>query len=163
MNCGPDRLRHRRRLLLCEELNVWLRVDEGMDVFELHGVGSIVRCFMTGIFAQEWVSSLDGATFAPGGLDGNGVQIGKQLADICAIASYSFTVSCILLLILKYIPRIGLRVSDETEMIGLDVDQFFDEQIGDWSMFEQNKPVTIGGLSQPVSSSASVTEGVKTA
>jgi len=33
----------------------------------------------------------------------------------------------------------GLRVSDEVEMIGLDLDQFFDEQIGDWSAFEQEK------------------------
>jgi len=30
-----------------------------------------------------------------------------------------------------------LRVSDEAEMMGLDLDQFFDEQIGeaDWGMF----------------------------
>ena len=28
-----------------------------------------------------------------------------------------------------------LRVSDEAEMIGVDLDQFFDEQIGDWSPF----------------------------
>merc|ERR1712000_677201 len=111
----------------------WLRVDEGMDVFKLHGVGGIVGCFLTGIFAQQWVSSLDGATLAPGGLDGVGVQVGKQLADICAISSYSFVVSAILLLILKYTPGMGLRVSEEAEMIGLDVDQFHDEQIGDWT------------------------------
>jgi len=148
-----------------QNLNVWLRVDEGMDVFKLHGVGGIVGCFLTGIFAQQWVSSLDGATLAPGGLDGVGVQVGKQLADICAISSYSFVVSAILLLILKYTPGMGLRVSEEAEMIGLDVDQFHDEQIGDWSMFEHNKPVTLAGKSQPVSSAGSAhdAEGVKTA
>lgn len=30
-----------------------------------------------------------------------------------------------------------LRVTEEAEMVGLDVDQFFDEQIGDWAMFEE--------------------------
>lgn len=85
-----------------------------------------------------WVSALDGVTQAPGGIDGVGVQVGRQFAEITAISAYSFTVSCILLLILKYIPGMHLRVDEEAEMIGLDIDQFFDEQIGDWTMFEQN-------------------------
>jgi hypothetical protein len=29
-----------------------------------------------------------------------------------------------------------LRVSDEAETVGLDFDQFFDEQIGDWFLFD---------------------------
>lgn len=41
-------------------------------------------------------------------------------------------------MILKFIPGMHLRVSEEVEMVGLDVDQFFDEQIGDWSAFEQH-------------------------
>lgn len=120
-------------------MNEWLRVDEGLDVFRLHGVGGICGSFFTGIFAQKWVSMLDGAALASGAIDGNPVQIGKQLAEIVAIAAYSFTLSTILLLGLKYTPYMGLRVSDEVEMIGLDLDQFFDEQIGDWSAFEQEK------------------------
>jgi Amt family ammonium transporter len=31
-----------------------------------------------------------------------------------------------------------LRVTSEAEMMGLDLDQFGDEQIGDWSLMEQN-------------------------
>jgi Amt family ammonium transporter len=80
---------------------------------------------------------LDGATSAPGGLDGNGIQIGKQFAEITAISAYSFVVSCALLYILKYIPGMHLRVTEEAEMKGLDLDQFFDEQIGDWGMFAE--------------------------
>jgi Amt family ammonium transporter len=72
-------------------------------------------------------------------MDGVGVQVGRQLAEIVAIASYSFVVSCILLFALKFIPGMHLRVSNEAEMMGLDADQFCnDEQIGDWSMFEQH-------------------------
>jgi Amt family ammonium transporter len=74
-----------------------------------------------------------------GGMDGVGVQVGRQLAEIVSIAAYSFIVSCVLLYALKFIPGMHLRVSNEAEMMGLDADQFCnDEQIGDWSMFEQH-------------------------
>jgi ammonia channel protein AmtB len=105
-------------------------------VFKLYGMGGIVGSFLTGVFATASVSSLDGATLAPGGIDGNGVQVGKQFAEIAGISSYAFTVSLILCYVLKYVPGMHLRVSDEAETVGLDLDQFFDEQIGDWSLFE---------------------------
>ena len=44
--------------------------------------------FWTGIFATSSVSSLDGFTFAHGGIDGNAIQVGKQFAEITAISSY---------------------------------------------------------------------------
>ncbi|EOO01566.1 putative ammonium transporter protein [Phaeoacremonium minimum UCRPA7] len=122
---------------LCENVNEWLRIDEGMDVFKLHGIGGMMGSFLTGIFATSAVSSLDGATLAPGGIDGNGIQVGKQFAEITAISAYSFVVSCALLMILKYIPGLHLRVSDEAEEKGLDLDQFFDEEIGDWGVFDE--------------------------
>jgi Amt family ammonium transporter len=103
----------------------------------------MVGSFLTGIFADSAISALDGATLAPGAWNGVGVQVGRQLADITSISSYSFVVSCILLFALKYTPFMGLRVSEEVEMKGLDIDQFFDEQIGDWSFFNDldNKPL----------------------
>lgn len=139
-----------------------MRVDDGLEVFKLHGIGGMVGSFLTGIFAQEssmfisllapvesssvfeftmlmitLVSMLDGITSASGGLDGNGIQIGKQFAEITAISSYSFVVTAILLYVLNYIPGMKLRISEEAEMMGLDMDQFFEEQIGDWSLFEE--------------------------
>jgi Amt family ammonium transporter len=67
---------------------------------------------------------LDGASSWPGGIDGNGIQVGKQFAEITAISSYSFVVTCVLLLTLKYIPSMHLRVSEEGEVMALDMDQF---------------------------------------
>ncbi|RFU29790.1 hypothetical protein B7463_g6532, partial [Scytalidium lignicola] len=122
---------------LLQNVNDWLHIDEGMDVFKLHGIGGMVGSFLTGIFATESISMLDGATSAPGGYDGNGIQVGRQFAEITAISAYSFLVSCALLYILKFIPGMHLRVTEEAEMHGLDVDQFFDEQIGDWGIFEE--------------------------
>jgi Amt family ammonium transporter len=129
-----------------QDLNKWLRIDEGLYVFKLHGIGGMVGSFLTGLFADQAISALDGATLAPGAINGNGVQVGKQFAEITAISAYSFVVSCILLLILKYIPGLGLRVSEEAEMIGLDLDQFFDEQIGDWAGFEGTDKISHGAV-----------------
>ncbi len=40
-------------------------------------------------------------------------------------------------MIMKYIPGLHLRVSSEAEEKELDMDQFFDEEIGDWGIFEE--------------------------
>lgn len=87
------------------------------------------------------VTALDGISSAAGGIDGNGIQVGKQFAEICAISAYSFTVSFALLMVMKYIPGLHLRVSDEAEELGMDLDQFFDEQIGDWSYLQAAQKV----------------------
>jgi Amt family ammonium transporter len=113
-------------------------------LFKLHGIGGMMGSFLTGIFADQKISALDGATLAPGGINGNGMQVGKQFAEITAISAYSFVVSFLLLLILKYIPGMHLRVSEEAEMMGLDLDQFFDEQIGDWESFQPMDKITHG-------------------
>ncbi|RVX70425.1 hypothetical protein B0A52_05924 [Exophiala mesophila] len=120
---------------LFENVNEWLKVDDGLEVFKLHGIGGMCGAFLTGIFATASVSSLDGATIVHGAIDGDGVQIARQLAEIAAIAGWSFTLSAIMLVILKYIPGLHLRVTDEVEIIGLDLDQFSDEQVGEWSLF----------------------------
>ncbi|KAB8273289.1 ammonium transporter AmtB-like domain-containing protein [Aspergillus minisclerotigenes] len=136
-----------------QNINDWLRVDEGMDVFKLHGVGGIVGAFLTGLFASESISALDGASLTGGAIDGNGIQVGRQLAEICAIAGYSFTVSYILLIILKYIPGMRLRVDEESEMMGLDRAQFFDEQIGDWSIaYGTSSPMLMAVSKEPSAS-----------
>lgn len=147
----------------------WLHIDEGMDVFKLHGIGGMIGSFLTGIFSQTWVASLDGlGTEAPGAMDGNGKQVGLQLVEICAISAYSFAVSCILLFGLKFIPGMHLRVSEEAEMIGLDIDQFFDEQIGDWTLMEQmqmthGQPAAVSGASSKHSQDGKAAEVAKEA
>lgn len=136
----------------CKNLNEWIRIDEGMDVFKLHGVGGIVGSFLTGIFADEYISALDGSSLIPGAINGEGVQVGKQLAEICAVCAYSFGVTYVLLIIMKYIPFLGLRVSEEAELVGLDRSFFVDEQIGDHSMLDGISASPLMGVSKTPSS-----------
>jgi len=37
---------------LLQNLNQWIHIDEGMDLFKLHGIGGMVGSFLTGIFAS---------------------------------------------------------------------------------------------------------------
>lgn len=119
-----------------QNVNEWMGIDDGMEVFKLHGIGGICGAFLTGLFATSSISALDGSSMYPGAIDGNGKQVYLQLAEIAAISGYSFTVSCILLYIIKFIPGMKLRVAEDAEIGGLDRAQFVDEQIGDWSMFD---------------------------
>lgn len=88
--------------------------------------------------------------------------VGKQFAEITAISSYSFVVTLILLFILKYIPGMHLRVTEEAEMRGLDLDQFFDEQIGEsWELFDVHEGrhnITHGVPSESLPVSNAVTQ-----
>jgi Amt family ammonium transporter len=146
---------------LIQNVNDWLRIDESLDVFRLHGVGGMVGSFLTGIFAESYISSLDGATIASGAIDGNGMQVAYQLVDITAVAGYSFVVSCILLLVLKFTPGVHLRVSEEIETVGLDVEKFFDEQIGDWGLVEQLHRITYVGKVESTENTTPQAESLK--
>lgn len=118
---------------LFEKFNDWVRIDDGLEVFKLHAIGGMSGAFMTGFFATSAITALDGIpTLVEGAAEGNGKQLGIQLAEICAIFSWSFVCSVIMLMVLKYIPGMHLRVADDIEDIGLDMDQFDDESIGEW-------------------------------
>lgn len=107
--------------IVCSGLNgmhEWFRIDDGLEVFKLHGIGGACGAFLTGLFASASVSSLDGIpTIASGAIDGHGIQVGYQLAEICSIFAYSFTCSVIMLMALKYIPGLNLRVTEEASTL----------------------------------------------
>ncbi|KAF2265960.1 ammonium transporter [Lojkania enalia] len=103
-------------------------VDEGLDIFAIHGVGGFVGDIMTGFFAASWVPALDGAstTYEGGWYSHNWKQMGYQLAAACTCALWSFVISLILLFIIDHIPGMHLRASEEDEIRGLDFKYFHD-------------------------------------
>ena len=91
--------------------------DDSLDAFGVHGVGGTVGVFATGLFAQKLInpSGANGLFF------GNAPQFMIQLIGIAATIIYVVVVTFILLKVLDLV--MGLRVSDEEEVIGLDITQ----------------------------------------
>lgn len=89
--------------------------DDALDVFGIHGVCGVVGTIGAGLFAT---SAINGAI--KGGLFfGNPSQLGVQLLAIVAIGAYSLIMTLIIGKVLDKI--IGLRVDEEHEVAGLDI------------------------------------------
>ncbi|KAM7195044.1 putative ammonium transporter [Rhypophila sp. PSN 637] len=100
-----------------------LSVDDGLDIFALHGVGGFVGDILTGLFADKWVVALDGVSgdsYLGGWWNGHWRQLGLQLAGATTCAAWSFVVTCILLFVINKIPGMHIRASEEHERNGLD-------------------------------------------
>ncbi|MBN1384352.1 MAG: ammonium transporter [Elusimicrobia bacterium] len=94
-----------------------LSYDDSLDAFGVHGIGGIIGTLATGLFAQKMVN----ASGANGLFFGNPSQFNVQLIGVVAIAAYSIAVTFIILKVLDAV--MGLRVSNEEEVIGLDITQ----------------------------------------
>ncbi|PNS17169.1 Ammonium transporter 1 [Sphaceloma murrayae] len=103
------------------KLKFLLRIDDALDIFALHGVGGLVGDFLTGVFAEDYVAALDGVTQISGGwINGNWIQAAYQLAGAVSGLVYSFVMTCLILMVLKYIPGLSLRMSDGEQVLGAD-------------------------------------------
>ncbi len=98
-----------------------LRIDDALDTYPLHGVGGTVGAILTAIFATTQVNGggKDGV------LRGNFSELGVELVAI-AIAYVIAAVGT--LIILKIIDAtVGLRVKEEAELQGLDINEHGEE------------------------------------
>lgn len=93
--------------------------DDSLDVFGVHGVGGIVGSLLTGLCAAEFMGG--------SGLvhDTVGVQLWNQLLGVTLTVVWCGVVSVVSLFMIDKI--IGLRVTDEEEVVGLDI-TLHDEQ-----------------------------------
>jgi Amt family ammonium transporter len=92
-----------------------LGYDDSLDVVGVHCVGGIVGALLTGLFASKLVNSAGG----DGLLFGNPGQFVIQLIAVGVTLVFSFVVSYILFKIID--ATMGLRVSAEDEVAGLDI------------------------------------------
>ena len=103
---------------LAVRLRARTSLDDSLDVVGVHGIGGLWGGIATGLFATAVVS---GVADFEGLMEGNASQLGDQLAAIGIVAAYSFVVTSIILKVLDV--TMGLRVSDDEEVAGLDVSQ----------------------------------------
>ena len=94
-----------------------LKVDDALAVFGVHGMGGIWGAVATGLFVGWGYGALDGVTRM--------AQVNVQLIAIAATIAYSFAVTAIILLVIKF--TLKLEVSEEEERAGLDVSQHGEE------------------------------------
>jgi ammonium transporter, Amt family len=92
--------------------------DDALDVVGVHFVGGLTGALLVGIFAQTVVNPAG----ADGLLAGGGVTLlGKQAPAALAVAAFSFVASFAIAKLVDV--TVGLRVSEEDEVQGLDLSQ----------------------------------------
>ena len=92
-----------------------LGYDDSLDVVGIHGLGGTWGALATGLFASTKINP-DGAN---GLFFGNPGQLWIQFVSVVATMAFSFIMTLIILKIIDVI--IGLRVSEEDEIRGLDI------------------------------------------
>lgn len=96
------------------KLKDWLKYDDALDVFGLHGVGGIVGAILVGVFANPEISG-----GAAGLLYGDSERLVAQILSVLVTLVYSGVVTFLLLIVINAV--IGLRVSPQVEYWGLDL------------------------------------------
>ena len=103
--------------------------DDSLDAFGVHGAGGTLGALLTGVFAVSAVNPIlkdsQGNTLASGLFEGNAHQLLNQLAGV-AIAWVLAVVGTLVILKLVDV-TLGLRVSEEEEVQGLDLSQHGEE------------------------------------
>jgi len=103
--------------------------DDSLDAFGVHGAGGTLGALLTGVFAASAVNPIfkdsHGNVLASGLLEGNAHQLLNQLVGVSIAWGLGILGT---LAILKLVDlTIGVRVSDEEEVQGLDLSQHGEE------------------------------------
>ena len=106
--------------IICFSMVIFIKpklgYDDALDVFSVHGVGSVWGVFATGLFADPLINKAGRGLFY-----GNPRQLLVQVITIIIVAAYSFLLSFIIFKVLDLI--MGLRVDKDSETMGLDITQ----------------------------------------
>ncbi|MGH6718757.1 MAG: ammonium transporter, partial [Alphaproteobacteria bacterium] len=94
-------------------LKRWLKYDDSLDAFGVHGIGGIVGAVLTGVFATEAVGGV------PGLIEGNAGQVLQQIWGTVVTIAYCAIATWVLLTVIGR--TIGLRVDEKAETVGLDI------------------------------------------
>jgi len=90
--------------------------DDALDVVGVHAVGGALGALLIGFFATKTANSAG----ANGLFSGGGItQLGKQALGVAVVGAFSFCGTWIIAKVLD--KTIGLRVSEEDEVSGIDL------------------------------------------
>ncbi len=107
----------------------WFGYDDSLDAFGVHGAGGTLGAILTGIFASSAINPIfkdaKGNPLPSGAVDGNWHQVLNQFVGIALAWVISIVGTLILLKLVDL--TVGLRVSREDEVEGLDLTQHGEE------------------------------------
>ncbi len=95
-----------------------LKIDDSLDVFPVHGVGGILGTLLAGIFSSTSLGVFSGYGFAEG-ISSIGGQFKVQLIGVIATLVFTAVVTFVILKVVD--AWVGLRVTKEQEIEGLDI------------------------------------------
>ena len=106
-----------------------LGYDDSLDAFGVHGVGGTIGALLTGVFATKLVNPIfkdaQGNALASGMMDGNFHQILNQLVGVAIAIVLAVVGTFVILKVVDLV--LGVRVSSEDEVQGLDLTQHGEE------------------------------------
>jgi Amt family ammonium transporter len=110
----------------CYKVKGWLGMDDSLDAWSVHGIGGMTGAIMTGMFARQAANPnlatnlskyVTDKIFQP--------QLIEQLKTVGVTLLLVFVGTIVCALITKVL--VGLRVSEEVEMSGLDIPEHGEE------------------------------------
>jgi Amt family ammonium transporter len=107
----------------CTKLKSAFKYDDSLDAFGVHGIGGTLGAILTGVFATRAVSNLNDNQ--PIGLIEGGSLLTGQLVATAVTWGFAIVATFIILKVLDV--TMGLRVSQNEEIQGLDLSQHGEE------------------------------------
>ncbi|ODV80850.1 putative ammonium transporter [Suhomyces tanzawaensis NRRL Y-17324] len=92
---------------LSTRLKYFVRIDDALDIFAIHGVAGIVGSLLTGLFSSNLYETKGGW------VEANWIQLGYQILGSVVASSYVFILTCVLLYIIDLIPGLHLRIDKD--------------------------------------------------
>ncbi|MGB9032128.1 MAG: ammonium transporter [Acidobacteriaceae bacterium] len=111
--------------LMVTTVKGWFGYDDSLDAFGVHGAGGSVGAILTGVFASSAINPVYGPGKPTGGIEGNWHQVLNQFIGVAIAWALSIVGTLILLKLVDMV--IGLRVTREDEIEGLDITQHGEE------------------------------------
>ncbi len=106
-----------------------LGYDDSLDAFGVHGAGGTIGALLTGVFASSVINPVfkdaQGHVLPVGMIEGNFRQLGNQAIGVLIAIVLAVVGTSLILMAVNF--TIGLRVSAEDEVQGLDLTQHGEE------------------------------------
>jgi Amt family ammonium transporter len=103
--------------------------DDSLDAFGVHGAGGTIGALLTGVFATRLINPIfkdrSGNALPVGLIDGNGHQLLNQLVAVIVAWVLAAVGTLVILKVVDWV--VGVRVTEEHEVQGLDVSQHGEE------------------------------------